>query len=124
MNYRAEHRQVNIMIDRNLCARLCDFGLAKFVERSTAELGEDEEAGTARWKAPELIMPEDDLPIQKTKATDIYAFGMTIYEVLSLFIEYAPSNLEPCLGVHRSRSVLGLGQRYFCSIRDNGQQAA
>ena len=111
------------MIDQTFCARLCDFGLAKFVERSSAEFGEDEEAGTSRWKAPELIMPEDDQPIQKTRATDIYAFGMTIYEVSSS-LRQTRFQVQPPLGVHRSGSILRLGQGHFCSVCSNGQQEA
>ena len=71
------------MIDSQRCARVADFGLAVVVEESiTHEL-----KGSPRWMAPELMDPEtfgftdESLKQLPSKSTDIYAIGMTIFEV-------------------------------------------
>ncbi|KIO31725.1 hypothetical protein M407DRAFT_217758 [Tulasnella calospora MUT 4182] len=66
----------NILIDDNGNSLLCDFGLTKTAESrtSTAMRG----AGTFRWQSPELW---DNAP--KSFESDVYAFGMTIAEVLT-----------------------------------------
>ena len=81
--------KVNILIDSQRRARLADFGLAAIVSESTRGtttiVGKSQ--GTIRWMAPELLYPDNfgftgkflkQLP---SKATDIYAIGMTILEV-------------------------------------------
>lgn len=66
----------NILVDDNGHSLLCDFGLTKTVDSrtSTAMRG----AGTFRWQSPELW---EDAP--KTFESDVYAFDMTIAEVLA-----------------------------------------
>ena len=79
--------KVNILIDQDEHARLADFGLLRIVSEYTnfptptyAPAG-----GTIRWMSPELLHPElfgsnDSHP---TKASDCYALGMVIFEVLT-----------------------------------------
>lgn len=64
----------NVLVSSNLHALLCDFGLAKTVDATTSTSLKG--AGTVRWQAPELF---NDAP--RSFKTDVYAFGMTIYEV-------------------------------------------
>ncbi|KIO19735.1 hypothetical protein M407DRAFT_222274 [Tulasnella calospora MUT 4182] len=66
----------NLLISDEGHVLLCDFGLAKstYAQTSTALKG----AGTLRWQSPELW---DNEP--RTFASDVYAFSMTIVEVLS-----------------------------------------
>ncbi|KAG9035109.1 hypothetical protein FS837_002030 [Tulasnella sp. UAMH 9824] len=66
----------NILIEDDGYCLLCDFGLTRTVESrtSTAMRG----AGTFRWQSPELW---DNAP--KSFESDVYAFGMTIAEVLT-----------------------------------------
>ena len=77
------------MIDSQRRARLADFGLAAIVNESTrgTTTVAGKSQGTIRWMAPELLYPdnfgftgkfEKHLP---SKDTDIYAIGMTIFEV-------------------------------------------
>ncbi|KIO25525.1 hypothetical protein M407DRAFT_55475, partial [Tulasnella calospora MUT 4182] len=63
----------NLFISGDGHVLLCDFGLAKptYAQTSTG-------AGTLRWQSPELW---DDKP--RTFASDVYAFSMTIVEVLT-----------------------------------------
>ncbi|KAG8903262.1 hypothetical protein FRC01_009260, partial [Tulasnella sp. 417] len=66
----------NLLINESGHVMLCDFGLAKstYAQTSTALKG----AGTFRWQSPELW---DNAP--RTFASDVYAFSMTIVEVLT-----------------------------------------
>ncbi|KAG9036056.1 hypothetical protein FS837_001760 [Tulasnella sp. UAMH 9824] len=75
----------NILISDDGHALLCDFGLAKstYAQTSTALKG----AGTLRWQSPELW---DNEP--KSFASDVYAFSMTIVEVLTGLVPF--SNFE------------------------------
>lgn len=64
----------NMLVSRDVKILLCDFGLAKIVgsATSTARSG----MGTFLWQAPELL---EGGP--KTFESDVYAFGITIYQV-------------------------------------------
>ncbi len=64
----------NVLVSAEVRILLCDFGLAKMVDTntSTSRAG----LGTLRWQAPELLGGAS-----KTFQTDVYAFGLTIYEV-------------------------------------------
>lgn len=49
---------------------------------------ESSRAGTLRWMAPELFLPENfgRLYVRPTYQTDIFALGMVIYEVCDFVI--------------------------------------
>lgn len=63
-------RGCNILVDPNPRALLCDFGLAQFDTE-----GRDE-APSSRWQSPEVLKGRS-----RTFSSDVYSFGMTIYEV-------------------------------------------
>ncbi|KAF8177514.1 kinase-like domain-containing protein [Mycena galopus ATCC 62051] len=72
-------KAANILIDNAGTAVLSDFGLSRVkadmtVEQDTAALG----PGSRNWMSPELL--RGSLP---RKPSDIYALGMTIYELFS-----------------------------------------
>eukprot|EP01089_Gocevia_fonbrunei_P009359 TRINITY_DN2163_c0_g1_i6.p1 TRINITY_DN2163_c0_g1~~TRINITY_DN2163_c0_g1_i6.p1 ORF type:complete len:488 (+),score=108.41 TRINITY_DN2163_c0_g1_i6:436-1899(+) len=70
-------KSLNILIDRNYVAKLCDFGLSK----DTSELAtsaENRKFGSLKWVAPELFKGE-----AHTLYTDVYAFGVVLYELAS-----------------------------------------
>ncbi|KAJ6524675.1 kinase-like domain-containing protein [Mycena vulgaris] len=70
---------VNILVEDSGKALLCDFGLSRVksdVTSRTAEMGTTVATGSRNWMAPELLAGS----LVKTW-TDIYAFGMTIYEL-------------------------------------------
>jgi len=67
----------NILISDNCKALLCDFGLARAVSESTA--APPKRAGRGRWQAPELFSEN----ARKTFKTDVYAFGITIEQILT-----------------------------------------
>jgi serine/threonine protein kinase len=73
------------MISSQHRACLADFGLTTIVADKIPGYSVTvvESAGTVRWMAPELLIPEEyGLKVcVPTKESDIYAFGMVIYEV-------------------------------------------
>lgn len=80
-----EH-QVNVLVNNDYRAVIADFGLVAIVSTSsvvTLATSVLAVGGSERWMAPELLYPEKyglshSIP---SKESDIYAFGMLIYEV-------------------------------------------
>ena len=75
----------NVLISPALTAQLCDFGLSKFADTATSTGGK---GGSLPWLSPER-MDRPDSP--RTKESDVYAFGMTIYEVSNSSDKYSSS---------------------------------
>ena len=77
----------NILIDKTGHARLADFGLLTIISDPTKFTASSSFTicGTVRWMSPELLDPDqvDPKDSKPTKASDCYALGMVIYEVLS-----------------------------------------
>ncbi len=75
----------NILIDARGRPKLLDFGIAKLVEGES----EDQEPGTAAdrttWRAltPRYAAPEQLAGGPVTPATDVYALGLVLYELLA-----------------------------------------
>jgi len=65
----------NILVDRDLTAKLIDFGLAIPKNLSDLYVGK---AGTPSYMAPELIRTD-----KTTVQTDVYSFGVVMYEFLT-----------------------------------------
>lgn len=74
---------MNVLIDDSEKAVLCDFGLSRVKADVTSRTGRGGEAviiGSRNWMSPERLTGASlDEP------SDIYAFGMTIYEVIGSF---------------------------------------
>lgn len=68
-------KAANVLVSEDVHALLCDFGLARSVDLSTATTQQG--MGSVRWMSPELLRDGGG----KTFASDIWAFGMMIYEV-------------------------------------------
>ena len=83
--------QLNVLIDDAGKAVLCDFGLTRIKADATSRtvrLGGVSIIGSRNWMAPELLLGG-----LLKKPCDIYAFGMTLFEVsLHLII---PQLLKP-----------------------------
>lgn len=74
------HRDVkasNVMLDAWMTGRLGDFGLARAHQRGS-ELGSTRVVGSAGYLAPEVVRTG-----RATAATDVYAFGVMVLEVVS-----------------------------------------
>jgi len=77
-------RACNFLVDQNNQIKISDFGLAKKKAGSvTIEYATANVQGDLRWLAPEYFK----IP-RSTMATDIYSFGMVIYEILTGNIPY------------------------------------
>ena len=75
------------MIDDNGHARLIDFGLAHFIDDDeVVRAAIAPAASSIRWCALELLEPECH---GTTKASDVYAFGSTVFEVHTSFYLFA-----------------------------------
>ncbi|CAE6434943.1 unnamed protein product [Rhizoctonia solani] len=76
----------NVLVDDNDNAVLADFGSSTLKDQSLKfTQAASGKALTIRWSAPELVMVNDG---QHTKASDVFALGMTIYEVLTGKVPY------------------------------------
>ena len=65
----------NILVSDDVHVLLCDFGLARFEDtKTTYDL---KGVGTRCFQAPELLERQQG----KTYESDVWAFGMTIYQV-------------------------------------------
>ncbi|KLO16193.1 kinase-like protein [Schizopora paradoxa] len=76
----------NIFLSMDNTPLLADFGHSRIIssEVSIVISNSDASLATVRWAAPELF----DSNSQYSKATDVWAFGMVLYEVVTLKLPY------------------------------------
>lgn len=90
----------NILIDNAANAVLADFGQSRILGVSGFTTSTMTVAGTRRYMAPELMLPENpDASPAPTKASDVWAAGMTGLEILSdkiPYVEYKHDNQVVC----------------------------
>jgi serine/threonine protein kinase len=71
--------QINVLVEEYGRALLCDFGLTRIkadITSRTRTMGDTVVSGSRNWMAPELLL--GSLP---RTPSDVYSFGMTLYEV-------------------------------------------
>ncbi len=111
----------NVMVDEDGRPRLLDFGLARFIDADPRERTQT----AARFLTPAYAAPEQVLGDRITIATDVYALGALLYELLAgtppfeladcsagaaerLILDATPPSLaQSCLGRERARTQLG-----------------
>ncbi|MEO5561018.1 MAG: serine/threonine-protein kinase [Dokdonella sp.] len=76
----------NILVTADGETKLLDFGIAKLVD---AEQSHGRTATQSRMMTPEYAAPEQVLGEPITTATDVYAIGVLVYEMLSGRLPYA-----------------------------------
>ena len=85
----------NVLLDRNLTAKISDFGLSKVKTETSSQVTQGMK-GTLRWNPPELVKGEVEHHSDKT---DMYSFGMTLWEMASGKIPYASQANEMIVGM-------------------------
>ena len=70
-------KSLNVLLDANGSAKVCDFGIAKFKDRTFVSTANGQ-AGTPSYMAPELF---DGGSV--TEKVDCYAFGILLWEMLT-----------------------------------------
>lgn len=78
------HRDIkpaNIVIDARGIPKLIDFGIARRVQ-DTHQTTDGMVVGTAAYLAPEVWEADDPHAVQDTEASDVYALGQTLCELL------------------------------------------
>ncbi len=96
------HRDVkpgNILFDRHGDAYLSDFGIVKLSE-ATAQLTGSGIIGTPAYMAPEMADPGGMSPL-----IDVYALGVTLYEMLAGKLPYRADTPVGVLMAHMSKPI-------------------
>lgn len=88
------HRDIkasNILLDKNLCPKLSDFGLSKLFPENFTHVS-TRVAGTLGYLAPEYAISG-----RLTRKTDVYSFGVLLLEIVS---GRKANDFDPELGEH------------------------
>lgn len=81
----------NVVVDKNGCAKLLDFGVARLKDSRLTEFGV--RIGTLKYMSPEQVKSE---PL--TFSSDMYAFGVLLFEMLTFQLPYQAENVEDFFG--------------------------
>eukprot|EP00727_Mastigamoeba_balamuthi_P005985 m51a1_g2005 putative serine threonine kinase (1105) ;mRNA; f:1236473-1242721 len=87
----------NIMLASNMQAKVCDFGLTVFTHKTkkpSSMGGGEGEMGSLFWSSPEVLAGE-----QFTTKSDVYAFGVIVWETVTRKVPY--KDLNPLAVVSR-----------------------
>ena len=97
-------RTPNFLVDENNRVKLGDFGLAKQrFGMMTVAFTNTRSLGKLGWLAPELLSKEGE----RTFATDVYSFGMVIWE---LFTGYEPFGSQKSLSENTVIEIIKKGE--------------
>lgn len=80
-------KSLNILLDTNGFAKVCDFGLSRFA--SADNMVYTQNIGTPHWMAPEILGGASNY----NEKVDVYAYAIVLWEMLCKKIPYA--GLEP-----------------------------
>ncbi|XP_042014464.1 serine/threonine-protein kinase CTR1-like isoform X3 [Salvia splendens] len=95
MNYLHKHnppivhrdlKSPNLLVDIKYTVKVCDFGLSRF--KANTFLSSKSAAGTPEWMAPEVLRDEPS-----NEKSDIYSFGVILWELATL--QQPWGNLNP-----------------------------
>lgn len=104
-------KPANLMIDERGALRITDFGLARLTEDITG-------AGLPRAGTPAYMAPEQLLGGVPTRATDLYAVGLILHEMLSGAPLHHGRRLKEIIAWHSSDPTPELNEAIPKSLRD------
>ncbi|KAL5482460.1 hypothetical protein ACEPAI_9054 [Sanghuangporus weigelae] len=88
--------QENILIGKNYQPLICDFGISRMLDPTQSgfisAIQTDYLRGTTQWMAPELFYSDEGAEATEakhSKETDVWAYGMVLYEMISKKVPYA-----------------------------------
>ena len=119
-------KSINVLLTKyEYHAKLCDFGLVNI--RSAAE-GIDEKAvsntvvGTLQWMSPEILQG-----IMQSEASDVYALGLVLWELVTQKVPFRKERIEIINGIQVKDLLLELKaetcQAWFISKRQTPPKA-
>lgn len=76
----------NIFLHEDLSVKIGDFGLATAKTKWSGEKQTQKPSGSILWMAPEVIRMQGPNPV--TFASDVYSFGIVLYELLAECLPY------------------------------------
>ncbi|KAK8881293.1 hypothetical protein M9Y10_004028 [Tritrichomonas musculus] len=77
----------NILVDEHLFPKICDFGLSKRVQSMDDNIKHKDMKGTPMYMSP------DAWSGNYSKASDVYSFAITMYEILTCQIPFIEMNI-------------------------------
>lgn len=109
----------NLLVDKNWNVKVGDFGLSKLKHATflTAKSG----GGTPQWMAPEVLRNE-----RSNEKSDVFSFGVILWELMTISIPWANLNTLQVVGVvgfmeRRLDIAEGLDPRISSVISDSWQ---
>jgi serine/threonine-protein kinase len=94
----------NIMVDRDLHARVVDYGIAKVIGEKTVATGPGFIGG------PEYAPPEVFRGDKHSEKSDVYALGIVLYEMITGRVPFRSDRYTDTLQMHAERPVPELKQ--------------
>lgn len=97
----------NILIDQNWNIKVADFGLSKKIINFNIEDERKGKVGTPNWMAPEICRGE-----KNTEASDVYSFGLIVWEMVTRKIPFEEFSYAQIMG------LVGYSQKVNVSLLD------
>ena len=91
----------NVLLDDEYRAKISDFGLSKVkLESSSTNKGSKNlMIGTTRWRAPELFHRVKGTTVSPNQETDIYGYGMILWEIASRMLPFKDAPDDVTVGL-------------------------
>ena len=83
---------MNILLDTQGTVKLCDFGMAR--TREHTYIATQHIAGSPSWMAPEVLRGDDF-----NDQSDVYAFGVILWELMTLKVPWPDKNMAQLVGL-------------------------
>jgi serine/threonine protein kinase len=85
-------KSLNVLLDHNHCVKLCDFGMARLREHTY--IATQHISGSPSWMAPEVLRGDDF-----DDKSDVYAFGVIMWELMMRRIPWPDKNMAQLVGL-------------------------